>query len=318
MMNARNHHFISQCYLKGFTEGGTKDSQLFAVNLSDGSSFSTKPKNVGAERDFNRVEGRPPGELEAALSSFESTVNAALGRIRSLCRIDNLDDWNAVLNLIALFAVRNPRLRECERKFIDRTLRMMLSTTLATPERWESQVRRMKAAGTLQDESNVSYEQVKEFHEQGEYDIGISNARQIELEFGSHDSVLSTLVARKWQLCISDPGSGGFIASDHPVCLMGSDGTMPSFQHPIGYGTADSTVIFPLGCELLTVGTFQGVGGVVQLSPFQVAYMNGTVCAYARRQVYARDATFRVLIGKNREPLTGAELSRQLADRHRN
>ena len=72
-------------------------------------------------------------------------------------------------------------------------------------------------------------------------------------------------------------------------------------------------MIFPLGRELLAVGTFEGSGGVRQLSRFQAAYMNGIVCGYAQRQIYARDASFRVLVGNNVEPITGTELSRRLA-----
>jgi hypothetical protein len=317
MPEARNHHFISQCYLKGFTEGGSKDSQLFAINLTDGSTFSTRPRNVGAKRDFNRVEGRPPGELDQALSSFECEVDLALDRIRRLRRIDSPADWNAVLNLIALFAVRHPRLREAERKFIEATLRMKLSASLSTPERWESLVRQMRAAGAFDEEPDVSYEQVKSFHEEAEYDIGIPNAWHINLEIDSHDTVLETMAARKWRLCLADAASGGLVTSDQPVCLMHSDGDMASFQKPVGYGTFGSTVVFPLGRELLAVGTFEDSGGATQLSPFQVAYMNGIICSFAWRQVYSSDANFKVVIAKQLEPITGAELSRELAERHK-
>jgi hypothetical protein len=93
MKNARNHHFVSQCYLKRFTQAGTKDSQLFAINLADGSTFSTRPKNVAVERDFNRISGDSPGELDAALSAFESKVDAALDRIHCSRRIDDREEW---------------------------------------------------------------------------------------------------------------------------------------------------------------------------------------------------------------------------------
>ena len=139
-----------------------------------------------------------------------------------------------MLNLMALFAVRNPRLRETARDFIDSTSRLMMSLVLATPERWESQVRQMKAAGVIDDEPRVSYEQVKRFHEKGEYDIEISTASHIAREFKTHDSVLKTMAARKWLLCIADLESGGFISSDHPVCLMHSDGETPSIGRPVG------------------------------------------------------------------------------------
>jgi Protein of unknown function (DUF4238) len=107
MKTARNHHFISQCYLKRFTRAGTKNSQLFAINLADGSTFWTKPKNVGVERDFNRVSGNSPGELDAAFSAFESIVDVALDRIHCSRRIDDQHNWSVLLNLVALFAARH-------------------------------------------------------------------------------------------------------------------------------------------------------------------------------------------------------------------
>jgi hypothetical protein len=83
MGEARRHHFLSQCYLKGFTADGTKEGKLFVINTSDGSTFETKPINVAVERDFNAVEGRPPGELEGKLAQLEGVLGAALDRIVS-------------------------------------------------------------------------------------------------------------------------------------------------------------------------------------------------------------------------------------------
>lgn len=61
---ARAHHFISQCYLKGFTRNGSKKSKLFVIGLEQLRSFETRPENVAHRRDFNRIEGLPPEELE--------------------------------------------------------------------------------------------------------------------------------------------------------------------------------------------------------------------------------------------------------------
>ena len=52
---ARAHHFLSRCYLKGFTQQGTKYSKLTTLDLKKESFFITTPKNVGHERDFNTI-----------------------------------------------------------------------------------------------------------------------------------------------------------------------------------------------------------------------------------------------------------------------
>jgi hypothetical protein len=195
---------------------------------------------------------------------------------------------------------------------MDDLLRMKASVMLATRERWESQVRQMKAAGVLEEELTVSYEDIKKFHDKGDYDIKLSDDYQIALEFGSHDSVLRTMVARRWQLFVSSPQSGGFVTSDHPVCLM-RGGDSGSMLYPVGYGTGESIVAFPLSPELLVVGTFDGPSDVTQLSSIQVAYMNGIICHRAYRQIYSPDCDFRVLVGKNPKPMTAACTERVIA-----
>lgn len=313
MSEPRLHHYISQCYLKAFTKDGTKTSQLFAINLTDGWTFSTTPRNVGAERDFNRVEGLPAGEIEQAFSSFEAEVASALVRIRLSQSIENDSDWNAVLNLMSLFAVRNPRFRETMRSFIDQVMRTAVSMVLATPERWEVQVRKMKAAGAMKDGPAVSYEQLKDFHDRGEYDISVSTASHIGRELDAQDTVLQANGQREWTLCIADPKSGGFITCDHPVCLIHSDGRPPGRMRPAGFGTLKTTVIFSLSPELLVLGTFEGAGGVARMTPLQVAFMNTYICGFAERQIYARDSSFELIHGDSKVPITAAQLSRQLA-----
>jgi hypothetical protein len=75
----RKHHFVPQFYLRGFT--GDND-QLFVVDRPSEKTFRTSPKNVAAERDFNRVdvEGLAPDAIEKALADFEGKVAPALER----------------------------------------------------------------------------------------------------------------------------------------------------------------------------------------------------------------------------------------------
>lgn len=198
MSDPRKHHFISQCYLKGFTVDARKDSPLFAVNLADGSTFRTRPSNVAAERDFNRAEDLPPGAVENALARFETQVDVALTRIRQCRSIKESDDWMVVLNLAAPFAVRNPRWREIARDASERLSRAIMDLALASPERWESQVREMKADGMIKGEPKATYEQMKKFHEEGNYTVEVATGLHILREFGVHEPILETMAARRW------------------------------------------------------------------------------------------------------------------------
>jgi hypothetical protein len=62
-MTARQHHYVPQCYLKGFVKD-RKKPKLFVVDCKERRSFSTSPDNVAAERDFHRIDATPRTRLK--------------------------------------------------------------------------------------------------------------------------------------------------------------------------------------------------------------------------------------------------------------
>jgi len=80
---ARHHHYMPQCYLRGFSVGAGKKCRVTVANLKNDVFFETNPRNVAGVRDFNRVElpGFKPDALEGMLSGFESEVAAAIRNI---------------------------------------------------------------------------------------------------------------------------------------------------------------------------------------------------------------------------------------------
>jgi len=201
MGEARAHHIISQCYLKGF------NSKLFVVDLQQLKTFESKPQGVAQRRDFNRIEGLPAGALENRLAKFESVADQALLKIGADRSLSDADAWTHILNLAALFAVRNPSQRENVRGFMEKVAKRIMDMSLATRERWESQVRQAAAASAMSADSSVTYEQMRDFHERGEYTIQVPNARHIDFEFNVFETVLHTLVNRKmlWRTAQARP-----------------------------------------------------------------------------------------------------------------
>lgn len=55
-MNARHHHYLSQCYLRGFSSGNGKKSNLTVFDFQNKKVFVTSSRNVGGLRDFNRID----------------------------------------------------------------------------------------------------------------------------------------------------------------------------------------------------------------------------------------------------------------------
>jgi hypothetical protein len=95
----RKHHFVPQFYLRGFVG---KEDQLFVIDRPSRRTFRTAPKNVAAERDFNRIDvaGMDPNAIEKALAEFEGKVAPALERVKTAKSLDNKKDRDAVMNLI--------------------------------------------------------------------------------------------------------------------------------------------------------------------------------------------------------------------------
>lgn len=308
MGEARGHHYISQCYLKRFTRNGSKKSNLWVCDLKNGHSFSTAPANVAKERDFNRIEGLPPGELDNRLGVFETAVDKALDTIEQARILEGSEAWLHVLNLAALFAVRTPRMRENVREFHERVARMMMDLTLAKPERWESTVRQARAAGHIPECNEVTYEQVKAFHERGEYKISVSTAHHIGLEFHVFEPVLRTLVDRQWTLYVAAPESGGFITTDNPVCLMNTDGAPSTLMRPIGHGLTGTTVLFPITRHLLAAGAYEGGDGPHIVGRDFVANLNALVLAHADKYVFAADDRFFLSRGPDARARRGGDL----------
>ena len=63
---SRNHHYIPQFYLRGFLNPSCKKKQLYVIDKIKKQHFVTTPRNVGSQRDFNRMEipGKPIDEAE--------------------------------------------------------------------------------------------------------------------------------------------------------------------------------------------------------------------------------------------------------------
>lgn len=291
---ARNHHWVPQCYLKGFAKSRSKNAKLFVIDAIERKTFPTIPRNVASARDFNKIEvlGVDPNHIESGYAHFEGQVDKALERLCTNRQFGDAEDRNLILNLIALLAVRNPLMRENSRQFQERVLKQMMHLVVAKKERYEASLHRAKQDGDVSPEAELSYEAMRDFVERDRYTIEVSTTRHVEQELKLVDTVLPLLGARKWQLLRAPPNAGGFVTSDHPVVLLWSDAKDRGPFHSPGFGLRGTEVIFPVSSDLAMVGTFEGQDDVVDVAPGIVAFVNGIIIAYSERQVYARGDHF--------------------------
>jgi hypothetical protein len=289
----RKQHFVPQFYLRGFV--GKKD-QLFVIDRPSKKTFRTAPKNVAAERDFNRVdvEGMDPNAVENALAEFESKVAPAFERVKAAKSLADKEDRDAVMNLICALAIRNPRQRSAINDFIGELAQCVAELGLETKERWESQVAQMKAAGIWDDSSSVSYEVMKKFIEERRYKIEVAKKFNVAMEIAQHHPLLQHLRNRKWQILVANEGSGGFVTTDVPVCIRWSDGQDHGIFSP-GFGVPGTEVIVPISTNLVLRGTFEGEENVVEADLFTVGRVNSLLVSNAEKQVYAHDYSFNYL-----------------------
>jgi hypothetical protein len=275
---ARHHHYVPQFYLKGFARpGGGKFPQVSVIDLERKTEYDTSIRNVGAERDFNRVEGEgiQPDAVETAYSKLEVDFGKAIDRIDKSLAFDG-EDRAWVLNLIALLAVRNPAMRANWADFQSQIMKITMGMTLETKERFDSITTKMRAAGQDVNES-VTYEEVKEFFDRGEYDIEIANEHHIRMEMVGAGAILPTLVDRRWLMLVADEQSGPFITSNHPVTLIyKKPDTVPAmYRMSPGHGLPGTQLVFPLNMRLALIGEFEGDNGVVKATREIVAALKG-------------------------------------------
>jgi hypothetical protein len=309
-MTARIHHYVPKLYLRGFS-CDRRRRKVCVVDGFEQTVFTTNIHNVAAERDFNRIDvaGIEPDKLETDLSEFETKVAAAITRTCQQANFQDAEDRRLIFNLICLMAVRNPRHRNSLNDFQGRIAKMIMDQTLATPERWNSQIAQAKEAGYMAMDADATYDKMKAFHESGNYKVELRREAHLALELSVHDEILPYIAERKWTLLHAPPDEGQFITSDHPVCLVFTD---PEIQRPtpIGFGLANTEVLFPLTADFALLGTFECEERKLDADIITIANCNAAVIAHAERQVYASSPDFpylsrgRMLFARGEECLT--------------
>lgn len=289
---ARRHHFVPQGYLAAFTDSGTKTGQCFVQDIVSGRWFKTTPQNVAVKKDFNRIESdtHPPDAIESALGDFEGQAVEAIRRVLTNKTYPSPQDLNLILNLVALLASRNPKMRESFNTARSALVERVSDLLVSSPAMWENHVRKARAAGENIPES-VTYEQARDFVRRGEYTLTFSPGSNLRVELAALDKLLPVLGKRIWTLMLSPDSGPEFICSDHPVTLFWKEPR----GGPVGYGLEQTEVFFPLGPGVGLYGTFEDpLPKVISLDEEGVAVMNSRVAAFGQNHIFSRRAEFMV------------------------
>lgn len=311
---ARNHHFVPQHYLKNFARPRSKEGKLTVFDLKERKSFTTRPRNVAARRDYNRVEieGQDPNSVETQLAVIEADADQAFRRIIASRSIANADDFSFVLVLIARIALSNPLFRDQRDKMIGQIGTMMMRNMVATPERWAA------ATESVGDDllgEPIPYSEMKAAVDRGGIVVGAAQEALIEQEIALWPSILPLLEERRWTLLIAPPRSTGFVTCDRPFSLQGNDPAMSRAAYGIGLGTQDTTITFPISHELAAIGSFERGRSTNVVTEQIVAAVNFNMFRSAMRQIYA-PADFSINdIGPRISAFSQSELWRRVRER---
>ncbi len=292
---ARNHHFVPQGYLGGFSDDGTREGRLYVFDLVSDSYFRTKPRNVGAERDFNRIEmeGHDPDVLEQSLGEFEGKAVSVIREIATTGELPCDEDFSYVLILMALMVVRNPRLRRNMNSARSQTVRVICDFLVSDPGLYEYHLAKAKSEGFLPGDAEASFEEMRDFIRRDQYSVEISTGENLSLELAGFDSALRLLGSRYWSLVKADEDAPDFATCDHPVTSIFKD---PSRSGPVGYGLPNTEVSFPLDARHALLGVLEDpLDIVIEASAGQVAAINSRTLYHADRQLYSKTAEVVVL-----------------------
>ncbi|QLG95478.1 DUF4238 domain-containing protein [Pseudomonas yamanorum] len=292
MSGSRHHHYLSQCYLKGFTQGSAKNSKLTVLDLKNNSKFETVPRNVGGMRDFNRVEidGVDPEIIEKTQSAFEAEVATALKKLGESFDFSGKTKYT-ILELIGMLAIKSPEMRKHLSGPQVQIANMMMAMTLESKERWESQVDQIKKSTGKDVSSGATFEEMKDLFERGAFEVSVSKEHQIHMELVGMQEITKLLHRRNWILLKAGDEAGEFITTDNPVSLTFNKPTSSAFVSP-GFGLPETMVYFPVSKSLALVGEFGGKDGVQAANKYLVAMLNSKIIANSYQRVIASKCNF--------------------------
>jgi hypothetical protein len=290
---SRHHHYLSQCYLKGFTQGCAKKSKLTVIDLKEKKKFETIPRNVGGMRDFNRVEieGVDPEIIEKSQSKFEGKASTAL------TNLDNTLDFsgetkNVILELIGMLAIKSPEMRKNLAKPKIETAKMMLAMSLQNEEIWDRHYEQFKADTGNDFSTGSSYEEIKEFLESQKYELTVTQEHNIHMELLGMKNITELLHMRNWILVKVGENTGEFITTDNPVSLTWYYPDKNSQSVSPGFGLKDTMVYFPVSKKLALVGEFDRQDEIKEANRDLVSILNSKIIANSYRRVFSSKSNF--------------------------
>ena len=303
---ARNHHYVPQFYLKGFSDPNLRNEQLHVIDKVNRRHFVTNPRNIASQRDFNKINlpDHSINEVEERLAQIEAEAARVLKFIAANATLPKDDiDMDYLINFVAILSANNPQIRDrLINKDREITKQMMLSM-VESREVYES---RLSHLGM---EDQIGYEAAKAFAESEKYTIDIEDPDGYYLGrvfYGLDKSILPIFYTMTWSLVIAKEGETDFICSDLPAVLFKVVNLIPHLQLP--YTITPAGLILPNETTPIN-NTTESLELTMPLNPrmaiyattFPTEYQMSPACINKRtidaaaRQIYCSNLDFKFL-----------------------
>ncbi|WP_415396247.1 DUF4238 domain-containing protein [Sulfurimonas sp. CS5] len=286
MSNTRNHHYVSQFYLKGFSKNGGTKAKLFVYDKEQRKYFQSNPRNIASKRDFNRISAKDSENyIEDHQANMESKFASVFRNLTESREYPDDEDLSYILTFIALISLRNPKTRAIFDKFYIDIAEKFNSITMASEEIY---IDKCLQAG-IKKEDIIPYEKQKEFIDnKNRYTLSINQEIHIQAEHQNIDYLSELLHKRYWYLIKSDETIGEFITSDYPVSLI-SLVKLPKI-YGVGFGMQKTEVCFPISKYLALIGVFEeydNIDKTIIATKELIETINLRTYSFTYKQVYS-------------------------------
>jgi hypothetical protein len=289
---SRKHHFLPQFYLAGFTDSGNKEGTLWVLDKENLRQWESNPKGAAYCKDYYKIDVKDADEnaVENAFGEFEGQAADVIRRTVTSEQLPKDEDFIVLMNCVALFWARVPRIRNIKSRLIENILKKVNRMMVASPQMYKGFSDRMRQDGKELPEGADDYEAMKRFVESDEYTVDFDQTWHVRNMLEAMDKLMPILMKRSWSLLIAQRGAGSFICSDSPVTLTWTkDIELPV---PPGFALKHTAVAMPLNSRITLLGEFDRPSVVAPVPLRYVAYCNSLVAATAQRFVYSTAQDF--------------------------
>lgn len=289
------HHFLSKFYLRGFTREDRLDGTLWVFEKKQVRQWQSTPANAAHRRDYYRTnfkDGSDPHELEKEIARLEGEAAPAIRRLIEAREVPDGEDFNSIMNFIALMVARVPGARAATSDPVKAFMKQQFALIVDSPENWKATLDRMKRDGHDVGEK-CSYEEMREFVQNDDYDIKADQNWEIGMMLLKMDFVLQPLAHLGWSVLFAQDDSVDFICSDHPVvCTWLKTPPGPYSWSAPAIGMPDSVVTFPVNRKVALIGEIGPQETVSEVGHEWVARINSLTAKSASTYLYSPCSDF--------------------------